>query len=573
MPAAKKRARVPGSEKQLHRHAKLIGKVDPQERIEITVLLRPRPSGSQADSHTEDAMVLGTQLPEQRRYLTREEFASARGADPADVHRLENFAHEHNLTVVATALSTRTVKLSGRLADLITAFRPNLKLYRLGARVFRGRRGPITVPQELGGIVVGVFGFDNRPAAKPHHRCLEDLAASPKKRRAAASRQRPRPTLRNAPDGSLTPPQVAQLYDFPPGLDGSGQCIALIELNDFDRQGTITGTGYSSSDLSTYFQQLGLPLPQVTAVGVSGGANMPGPDPNADGEVMLDIEVAGAVAPAAGIAVYFAPNTDQGFLDAINAAVHDTLRKPSVISISWGGPEDSWTDQFRNAFNQAFQDASTLGVTVCCAAGDNGSSDLPKTDSQGRPVRDRRPHVDFPAASPFALACGGTKLTGSGSSISSEVVWNEGDRGGASGGGVSIFFPRPAYQSAAKVPNSPRGKPGRGVPDVAGDADPLTGYQVRVAGKNTVIGGTSAVAPLWAGLLALINQRLATQGKNQVGFINPILYGSPSSFHDIVLGNNDIDGKLKKYKAGKGWDACTGMGSPDGMKVMKLLGG
>ncbi len=213
------------------------------------------------------------------------------------------------------------------------------------------------------------------------------------------------------------------------------------------------------------------------------------------------------------------------------------------------------------------QDAATLGVTVCCSSGDDGSSDIAKPAD-----RDGHPHVDFPASSPFALACGGTKLLGSGATITSEVVWNQ--RNGGTGGGVSNQFARPAYQAKAKVPKSPKGKTGRGVPDVAGDADPSTGYQVRlVGGQRSVIGGTSAVAPLWAGLVALLNQKLAARAKPPAGFLNPLIYGLPTTaaaFHDIVQGNNDIEG-LGKYQAGPGWDACTGLGSPDGGKLIAAL--
>src|SRR5439155_945775 len=537
------------------------------KRIEITVLVRRRNSDSGDGDAGQAAIRLGTRLPAERRYLSREEFTAARGADPADLAKIDAFAHEHNLTVVQTSIPRRMVKLAGSIADVMAAFRTNLKRYRIGRRIFRGRTGALSVPNELANIVVGVFGLDNRPAANPHYRRLDQIAGGGKSTRST------RALRRNALDGSFTPLEVARLYNFPSGLNGKDQCIALIELNDFDEQGQITGTGFSTADLKTYFKKLNVNRPQVVAIGVDGGANVPGPDPNTDAEVMLDIEVAGAVAPGAKIAVYFAPNTDQGFLDAVNTALHDNVRNPSVISISWGGPEDSWTAQSLNAFNQAMEDAAALGVTVCCAAGDNGSADLPLTDDQGRRLRDGRPHVDFPAASPFTLACGGTRLEGSATTITSEIVWNEGDRGGAGGGGVSSVFSRPSYQSDFKIPKSPKGKSGRGVPDVAGDADPVTGYQVRVDGRNTVIGGTSAVAPLWAGLIARINQRLVSQGKNPAGFINPFLYRSPNLLHDIVQGDNDIDGTLHKYKAHAGWDACTGLGSPDGAKLMQALGG
>jgi kumamolisin len=274
---------------------------------------------------------------------------------------------------------------------------------------------------------------------------------------------------------------------------------------------------------------------------------------------MLDIEVAAAVAPKATIAVYFAPNTNQGFLDAITTAVHDRVNKPSVISISWGAAESNWTVQGMTQFDQAFQAAATMGVTVCCAAGDNGSSDG---------VADGKPHADFPASSPYALGCGGTRLTASGRSISSEVVWNADPTRSATGGGISGQFGLPAYQRKAHVPllAGSRSHKGRGIPDVAGDADPASGYKVRVDGRNLVIGGTSAVAPLWAGLIALMNQKLG----HAVGYLNPLLYGSLAGkglFRDIVSGNNG------SYAARKGWDACTGWGSPIGSKLLQALEG
>jgi kumamolisin len=271
---------------------------------------------------------------------------------------------------------------------------------------------------------------------------------------------------------------------------------------------------------------------------------------------MLDIEVAGALAPKSKVVVYFAPNTDRGFLDAILKAVHDTRHKPSVISISWGGPESQWTEQAMQAFDQAFQDAAALGVTVCCAAGDSGSTDG---------LNDGLQHVDFPASSPFALACGGTRLQASGNKISSETVWNDGPNS-ASGGGISDYFDPPSWQAGANVPPSenPDRREGRGVPDVAGDADPNTGYFVIVDGQEGVIGGTSAVAPLWAGLIARLNQKLSP---TSVGYLNPLLYTQLSSdLHDITQGD------IGAYSASKGWDPCTGWGSPDGGKLLTSIG-
>src|SRR5258706_248233 len=346
------------------------------------------------------------------------------------------------------------------------------------------------------------------------------------------------------PDGA-DPARLAKAYNFPTGLDGSGQCIGIIEL----------GGGFRPKDLATYFAGLGLPTPNVKAIAVDQASNHPTNANSADGEVMLDIEVAAALAPKATIAVYFAPNTDQGFLDAITTAVHDRVNKPSVVSISWGSAEVNWTAQSMTQFDQAFQEAATMGVTICCAAGDSGSGDS---------VTDGKPHVDFPASSPHVLGCGGTKLLASGTGIASEVVWNEGTSS-ATGGGVGGFFSLPSYQSKAKVPAiAGSTKHGRGVPDVAGDADPATGYDVRVDGKTYVIGGTSAVAPLWAGLIALMNQKLG----HPVGFLNPLLYGSLAGrglLNDIASGSNGA------YTAKSGWDPCTGWGSPNGAKLLQAL--
>lgn len=278
---------------------------------------------------------------------------------------------------------------------------------------------------------------------------------------------------------------------------------------------------------------------------------------------MLDIEVAGAIAPGARIVVYFAPNTDQGFLQAVQRAVHDHIHRPTIISISWGKPEAAWTRQSLTAFNQAFQAAAAMGVSICVATGDGGSSDR---------VPGRRAHVDFPSSSPFALACGGTSLHASGGEITSESVWNDGLGGGAGGGGVSDAFPRPAWQTNTGVPASvnPGQGTGRGSPDLAGSADEDMGYQVRIDGVNTVIGGTSAVAPLTAGLIALLNQSLGAD----IGYLNPILYsklGKSGGFRDIVKGNNDMTGKVGGYKAHRGWDACTGFGSLNGKLLLAGL--
>ena len=539
MPANLNRVTVRGSERVSYYGARAVGPIPNDERFEVTVRVRRKTALQSLAANGFHA----DQLPVKRRYLTREQYAAEHGTDPADIGKVEAFARAHNLVVVESSAARRSVFLSGTAADFAVAFGTTIEHYEHDGGTYRGRTGGLTVPADLADVVEGVFGIDDRPVAIPHFQL-----------RKIASGIQP-----HAAGGSFTPPELAKLYNFPTGLDGSGQCIAIIEL----------GGGYRTADIKSYFRKLGLPVPKVKTVRVDGGKNQPSTANSADGEVMLDIEVTAAVAPKALIAVYFAPNTDKGFLDAITMAIHDTTNKPSVISISWGNPEKNWTTQAMTSFDQAFQTAAALGVTVCCAAGDAGSGDEnPDQLAQIGAVPDGLAHADFPGSSPFSLCCGGTKLTGSGTAIATESVWNEDPVRSATGGGVSDFFPVPAYQSAVGVPPSANagGHKGRGVPDVAGDADPATGYIVRVDGQESVIGGTSAVAPLWAGLVALMNQKLG----HRVGLLNPLIYGSlvgTGSFRDISSGNNGA------YSAKQGWDACTGWGTPNGTKLLHALGG
>ena len=500
-----------GSHREHPAGSEPIGQPPMNEIIQLTLILRRRQPAPQGDSI--------------ERSLSHEELALAYGADQADIEAVEAFASEHQFSIASVNPASRAITISGQLSALAEQFGADIEMRRVNDRVIRSRQGHLHLPASLADRVIAVLGFDQRPAADTNH-VLRPRAAQPI---------------------SYTPRQVAQLYSFPTNT-GKNQTIALIEL----------GGGYRSSDLQTYWKQLGLSNVTTTAVSVDGAQNSPTGDPNsADAEVVLDIEVAGGVAPGARIAVYFAPNTDQGFLDAINAAIQDTVRKPSVISISWGAAEREWTPQAMNAFNAAFHDAALLGISVCVAAGDNGSSDG-ETDGLN--------HVDFPASSPWVLACGGTRLIANNGKIQSETVWNDGTNGGATGGGVSSHFSKPAYQANISVP-APSGTvntTGRGVPDVAGVADPETGFAILVDGDEGVVGGTSAVAPLWAGLIALLNEQL---GKN-LGWFHPALYSTLAehkALNDITSGTNGA------YRATIGWDPCTGLGSPNGEVMLNLL--
>lgn len=499
---------LPGSHKKAHA-APATGTLDKSEAIEITVRIR-RKKSIEHKVGSEDR-------------ISQKNYEKEFGSSQKDVERVEAFAAQYHLSTAEVDLARRSLVLRGSIADMEAAFGVKLSGSKdAEGNDIRVREGDIFIPAKLKDIIEGVFGLDNRPVARPMLRL--------------ATRGGQVVSHAAAPN-AFTADQLARIYGFPDGFNGKGQTIAILEL----------GGGYRAKDISKYFKSLGIKKPSVKAVSVDRGKNSPSNANSADGEVMLDIEVAGAVAPGAKIVVYFAPNTDKGFLDMITKALHDTHNKPSVISISWGSAEANWTDQTMKSMNETFKAASLLGVTICVASGDSGSSDS---------VNDGRVHVDFPASSPYVLACGGTRLTMNGNNIASETVWHDSNTS-AGGGGVSEFFPLPDYQANANVPGSLNSRyEGRGVPDVAADADPDTGYKVLVDGQQMVVGGTSAVAPLYAGLVARINQQ---KGK-WAGFINPVIYANPSLCRDITVGNNNTTAANTGYSAGPGWDACTGLG-------------
>lgn len=504
---------LPGSERTPVANASSRGVVPADQSIDATLVLRRRaPVPPEVLAHP----------------IPRDEFVERYGADPADADAVAAAATAAGAEVLGIDLGERQVRIRADAGVMRELFGAALENVTSGTASFRQRIGALTLPPTMQKRVTAVLGIDDRPQARAHFQLIPATTAAV----------------------SYTPLQVGALYDFPRGTDGGGRTVAIIEL----------GGGFAQADLDAYFGELGIPGPTVTAVGVDGATNRPGKDPTgADGEVLLDIEVIGALAPRARIVVYFAPNTDAGFVDAVTRAAHATPT-PDAISISWGESEDAWTAQARTAMDEALVDAAGMGATVTTAAGDNGSGDG---------VDDGDAHVDFPSSSPHALACGGTTLRATASAIAAETVWNDGATGGATGGGVSDVFAAPSWQASVGVPTTAAGFAGRGVPDVAGDADPQTGYRVRVDGKDAVIGGTSAVAPLWAALIARIVQGTGAR----VGLIQPRLYatatasGTAAGFHDIVSGDNGA------YAARRGWDACTGLGSPDGTALLAELKG
>ncbi|MBV8844171.1 MAG: S8 family serine peptidase [Bryobacterales bacterium] len=534
---------LPGSRRVPLLNSRPAGPVNLKETASLTIRVR---SGGDMAALRKLVYEQAALPPEKRQYLTREDLAKQQGARPADLDLIEQVAQKHDLMVVYRSEAERSIVLKGQLGDLLDAFPADVQMFHHSSGTYRGRHGEIQIPQSLEGIVTGIFGYDTRPKHRAPHRRKLLAAAGP------------------GGGNGVAATDFAKRYNFPTQfqgakLDGTGQTIAIVEL----------GGGFRTSDLKVFFQEIGVPLPSVTSVSVDRAGNAPTTADSADGEVMLDIEVAGAVAPKANFAVYFAPNNgDQGFIDAINAAVHDAQRKPSVISISWGGPEDTTDQQGVNNFHDIFTAAAAMGVTICVAAGDHGTADMDASSW------DQKIHVDHPSVDDLVLSCGGTQVDAGGN----DVVWNDGTPfdtsvpgggGWAGGGGVSVMFPVPSYQANAKVPVSlDTGKPGRGVPDIAMSA---TNYFTRVDRSEGASGGTSAVAPLMSALVALLNQAI----KKNVGFLNPLLYANVANgvTHDVTQGTNAITNTVKGYNAGPGWDACTGLGTPDGTAILNVMHG
>ena len=475
-----------------------IGAAAPDTVIEVSVYVKSR--GGEADALA-GALEPRAALAAHRALVHHDDFA-----------RIGAFATANGLAVGMIEPARRLIKLKGTVAALQTAFGTRLDLYQQGDREFRARSGMLHLPADLLAIVEAVLGLDNRPAA--FAKALPMTAPAP---------------------AGYRPNQVAAFYDFPTGVTGAGQCIAIIEL----------GGGYRDSDNQAAFAAMGLPMPTIVAVPIDGAANNPGQSNAADEEVALDIQVAGGAAPGAKLAVYFAPASYIGFVDAVSTAIHDTAQGVTVISISWGENETAWPAATRQAMDSALADAATLRISVFVAAGDrlatNGASDGTL-------------HVQYPASSPWAIGCGGTLITTAGSTITSEVVWSDTGNGQGTGGGISTLYPVPDFQKSANNGT------GRGVPDVAGNAAEPSGYAVILAGVGKVVGGSSAVAPLWAGLAALINEKATLP----IGFFLPDLYAEPDLLRPITEGDNKPKGTAVGYSAGPGWNACTGLGVPNG---------
>jgi kumamolisin len=535
--------RLPGSERIAAPGARRLGPAPAGDTVTVTVVLRRRPDGPPVPG---PERYLSTP-PSQRRRLSEVEFAARYGFAADDVAQVIDFARGHELEVTGTHAGRRTVYLTGTVEQLNRAFGVSLNEYEheLRARrggeepiigIYRGREGFIHVPAALVEVIVGVFGLDNRSVAK---RNLADPPAT----------------------SPITLAQVTDLYDFPAN-EAVGQTIAIFSAG-----------GYLASDISSNF---GGNPPEVTDISIDAANGL-----YADPETTQDIFISASVAPGADVAVYFTGGSQQGWVDLVGRVVHPAPGDPvcSVLSSSFyilDGDDAvlsaGATAGLVDAVSQAFEDAAIQGVTICIASGDTGSQSK---------IPDGNAHVQYPGSDPWVLSCGGTTIGDAGGGTFDEWVWNDSfsfggspTLQGATGGGVSAIFPLPDYQVDAGVPVSVNdGHTGRGVPDVAANSSPNSGYPIILNGSLSPwpANGTSASAPLWAGLIAVLNAAL---GEN-VGFVNPVLYAIGSSgFRDIVAepgaGDNSLFG-TPGYPAGPGWDACTGWGSPVGQFLLSGL--
>jgi kumamolisin len=525
---------LPGSQRPLKRDAVRIGDVDPNARVEVTVTVR------------------GPELPQPGAALTRAQFDSAYGASRDDIDTVSKVLERFGLTVEDASEATRSVRVSGTADEMEAAFHPRLGIYRTAAQGdFRGRQGKVQIPSELAGLVTGVFGLDQRRVAH----------------RKGASAVKDTPAVAPAP---LTPADLETHYRFPPG-QGAGHTVAIAEF----------GGAYFPNDLAAFATKAGRPAPTVTQAGVGMTPltlddlrQMPkvqrSQAMNESVEVNMDVQIVAGLCPAADIVVYFAQFDQKGWVDLLNEVIAGKPASAATLSVSWGLAEDSpdWSGAALQAINERLQAASLLGITVCVAAGDDGSGDQ---------VGDQQAHVDFPASSPFVLAVGGTMLQDA-----ADVVWWEspGQRtqngGGATGGGVSVEFPRPPWQDVKIASVNPGTFDGRVVPDVAALAgSPF--YDLMFMGQPMPNGGTSASAPLWASLITRVYG--AQSPARPPVFLSPLLYQKGptgavrgvAAFVDVTEGHNVSPQPGHGYDAGPGFDAVSGWGVPNGQALLESL--
>lgn len=536
--AAKTHVVLRGSKRGKDLDSITVGRVDPKEQIVVTIALSGRklPSPDEYVGHT----------------LTPDELNAKFGASRADADKVAKTLARFGLKTVDISLVSRSMTVSGTAKAMEAAFKPGMVVMR-SARDgdFRGRQGTLQIPQELQGVVTGVFGLDERRMAD---RKVGIGAAGARK-------------VGLAP---LAPADLERRYNFPPGL-AADQSIVIAEF----------GGGYFLEDMAAYCKKFQRRVPDIQVLSIGAPAYTlqqilalaPRDRKEAldnSGEVMMDVEIIAGLCSSARILVYFSSFDQKGWVDLLNKIISV---RPVAVSCSWGLAEDSpeWSANAVSAIDERLNVARLLGITFCVSSGDDGSGDE---------MTDGKAHVDFPSSSPNTLGVGGTMLTMRGSKIN-EVAWWEspGQRsggGGASGGGVSTVFPRPNWQKVSIRSLNSGSLDGRVAPDIAAlSGEPY--YDLIFVGKDAPNGGTSASAPLWASLIARINGNLPTS--KQQRFLTPLLYEKSGEStvggactRDITLGENtSTPTPARGYRAGPGYDAVTGWGVPDGVRLLDAL--
>jgi kumamolisin len=525
---AGKKIALAGSDRGAPENAAYVGDVDPDERIVVALHLKRRSPDKFQPGSAGDLARLSQPMTRPALVAERKR-THARAAA-----RVRKFAKANRLAVRDVNLAGRVVTLEGSARQMSEIFGARLclydGLYDGGASRFRARIGQLMIPAEIAPWTRAILGFDQRPLTMRPVNRLQPLAGA-------------------GAGAGLWPTEVAALYGIPLDHDTSSVCVGIIAL----------GGGYLPSDLAKALTGMQRQVRVAIDQSVSGSHNTFGGGTPADQEIALDLQIIAGLVPKSKIVVYFAPNTIQSLVTAINQAIFDDVNKPQVLSVSWGSAEKFWTAPGRDAMQAVLADAQRLRVNVVFASGDQLAT---------AGLTDGKVHVWFPASSPYALGCGGTTLDatpgGDATGTAAEAVWNDGSSG--TGGGISDVFPVPAYQLNLKLPPSVNdGAVRRGVPDVAGAAGGTPGYRVVLNGVETVEDGTSAVAPLWAALIAIANAQRGTP----LGFVNSALYSNPSLLRPVIRGNNRDDGK--GYDAGPGWSACTGLGVPKGADIIAAL--
>lgn len=476
------------------------------------------------DSLYESHQELLTLHPSQRKYLTPKARQQQFSAPANVVKNLTAYFKDYDLKVTESSATKRTMTVTGTSINFTRALGIVFHVYeKTSGDEYIMHDGNLRLPEELQGTISSFAGHT--------------LSGQQETRVSTQTSSSTNSTTKKIQDiKGYSPTQITEYYDFP-DADGTGECIGLIEL----------GGTYKQSDIDGFFKHFGMEAPQIEVVG-----KPPAESYMDDYEVTLDLQLAGAMAPKAKLVIYYGKD----LITAIKAALNDQKNKPSVLSISWAASEELYSKAQLTEMSQLLYQVALQGITVVAASGDTGAYN-----------NKSHLNVNIPSVNPLVLGCGGSTLR---IKNDREVIWNDLKKQKmGTGGGFSRKFFAPLYQQPAshfyirRLPALACNWNYRGVPDIAANADPNTGYTVMLDGKLFPGGGTSASTPVWAGLIARLNQLLGYR----LGFINGELYklAATSAFRQVYQGDNGY------YPGATYWNPCTGLGSPHGSNLLEAL--